>query len=96
MGFKIVKGKLMRPTEEWHKPLEGKVLLLCSSLGNWTLLGIEGDEDLSKFIGGLWDNGFVDEYDEFEDFKDDVSLGNFGFGLNLDEIEVIETIHLQE
>lgn len=51
--FQIIEARLKTATtatEEWHKYLEGKKLLLCTSIdGNWNLCAIEGDTKLTEF-----------------------------------------------
>lgn len=91
--FEVVEGKLIKPAEEWHKFLEGKKLTLCTTWDkNWALGAID-EEDLTEFCKFIWDlEGDDHEYETLEDMLEDISLGNYGFNLLRDEVEVINIL----
>lgn len=92
--FKIMKGKLKKATHEWQEYLLEKELLLCTGLGNTLNLLAIDEKDLNEYCNYLWDNNhFVrEDYGSLEVLLEDIELGNYGFGFDVDEIEVTETI----
>lgn len=94
MVFEIIKGKLKKAEHEWQEYLLGKELLLCTGLNNTVkLLAIE-EMEIIFFCKYLWDNNhFVrEDYVSLKELVEDVGLGNYGFGFDIDEIEITETI----
>ncbi|OZV10770.1 hypothetical protein CIW83_18295 [Tissierella sp. P1] len=92
--FRIVKGKLKKATHEWQEYLLNKELLLCTGLENTLNLLAIDEKDLNEYCNYLWDkNYFVrEEYERLEWLIEDIELGNYGFGFDVDEIEIIEII----
>jgi hypothetical protein len=91
--FRIIEAKLKEPVEKWHKYLEGKKLLLCTSIGgHWNLCAIDGEQGLDSFCEFIWSIEDEHEYDTLEDMQADVEDGNYGFTLLCDEIEEIATV----
>jgi hypothetical protein len=91
-SFKIVKGKLKSADSkrEWQKYLIGKEMLLCSSISDgWNIIGIEGEPDLNGLCSYAWETEPEHEYDNLSDFQEEVSMGNDGFGLDFDEVEIV-------
>lgn len=93
--FKIVKGKLKQvdPEREWHNWLLEKVLVLGSAFGGgWMLYGIEGEAEMLEFYKYAWvTEPEPKEYGSLEDMIEDIEMGNYGFGFDFNEIEVIKT-----
>lgn len=91
--FKIAKGKLKQVNSErpWQKYLIGKVMILCTNIGGgWEIAGIEGESDSNGLCRYAWETEPEHEYESLEDFQEEVAMGNDGFGLDLDEVEIIE------
>lgn len=94
-AFRIVKGKLINadPERDWQKYLVDKNLLLCSSITDgWNIIGIEGEPSLDGLCRYAWKTEPEHEYDCLSDFQEEVSLGNDGFGLDANEVEIFEGI----
>lgn len=91
--FKVIKAKLKEATEEWHKYLIGKELILCTSLeGQWAVIGIEGEDGLNGFCEFIWNSEEEHEYETLEGFKNDMDFANTWFAFEDDDIEIIEEI----
>jgi hypothetical protein len=92
--FKIFKGKLKKATHKWQEGLVNKELLLCTGFNNTLNLLAIDEKELDEFCEWLWyKNYFVrEEYGTLKDLVEDVKEGNYGFGFDIDEIEITETI----
>lgn len=91
--FQVIKGKLKQAKEGWQKYLEGKTLVLCTSIsGRWALCAIEGEENLDGMCKFVWGIELEHDYETLEDMQEDVSLGNYGFAFETDEIEVLQVL----
>jgi hypothetical protein len=93
--FKIIKGNLKQVNVErpWQNYLVGKELILATQwCGGWALLAISGEKTLYEFCKYAWE-AEPDQEHEYETYKsmyEDIVDGNYGFGFDEDEIEVIE------
>ena len=87
-------GKLKKVKYPWHKYLEGRKLMLFTwSDSTYNLIGIYGENNgLDGLCEYVWKNDAKaakeDGYKSLEEFKEDVYLGNNGFGFDKDEIEL--------
>jgi hypothetical protein len=94
--FRIVKGKLKQVDKKrpWQNYLVDKALILGTGfMGGWTLYGIEAEHNLKEFCKFAYNTEPENdhEYGNYKSMYQDICDGNYGFGFDESEIEVIKT-----
>lgn len=85
----LVVGKLKEVKEDWHEYLKDRELVLFNLFGQWSLMSIKNENGLGGLCEMIWENEKEHDYCSLEGWKEDVELGNAGFGFDYDEIEII-------